>query len=178
MSQVHSRDAQGTVLFSIVTSISLSLLLGWAALTYVVRPFETVSVDYKALSEAKLAALTQKVMQGQPVSTEELQGFLVQLNTAVDEAAKGRLVFMAGTLLNAEEDITDAVAVSLGLDMSKSLIPNLSNMANSVDGTLRDTLQAKPAVPPVSVVPASPTVVPSISPIPVPPASPSARPAQ
>lgn len=174
MSQVHSRDAQGAVLFSIVVSVSLSLLLGWAALTYVVRPFETVSVDYKALSEAKLAALTQKVMQGQPVSTEELQGFLVQLNGAVDDAAQGRLVFMAGTLLNAEEDITDAVAAFLGLDMSKSLIPNLSNMANSVDGTLRKNLQAKPAVPSVSAVPP----VPPISAIQGSSASPATLPAQ
>lgn len=147
MSSVSSRDVHSVMCFAVVASIALSLLIGWGVLTYVVRPFDVVSVDYKALSEAKLATLTQQVMQGKPVSTEDLQGFLVQLNGAVDKAARGRHVFMAGTLLTAQEDITDTVAVALGLDMSKSLIPNLTNMADKVGGNLRKNLEGKPVLP-------------------------------
>ncbi len=104
---------------------------------------DIASVDYRALSEAKLAVLTQAAMDGKPVNEAELKDFLLQLNGSIDRMAQGRLIFVSGTVLSGADDITEKVAGDLGLDLSKNLVPTLSNMANRVDQALQKGMTPK-----------------------------------
>lgn len=96
---------------------------------------EPVVIDYTAISNAKLAMLTEKVrVSGGTfmITPEELEGFINAFQTELCVQAQGRTVFEAGTVATDALDITEAVAKALHVDLTKSLGNSLERVADDV----------------------------------------------
>jgi hypothetical protein len=123
-------------LCALITAISL-----WAYHSYVLRPWDVVTVDFRRLSDAKLDQLAERAMAGHPVNVAELETFIQDLQANIYSASKGRLVFTSGTILNSStQDLTEEIAQRMGLNLSKGLELSLPGMANRIGSTLSRNL--------------------------------------
>lgn len=117
---------------------------------FILRPTETVTVDFRQLSEAKLTQLVERTSTGGgPVSAQELQDFLTGLHASIADEARGRPVFVSGAVLNATSDLTPILAQRLGLALANNTNPTLPSMAERVQQEiLRKPLTTEPTVEP------------------------------
>lgn len=117
----------------------------WAYHSYVLRPWEIVSVDFRRLSDAKLGQLAERAMAGKPTNVAELEAFIQELQANIYAASKGRPVFTSGTVLHTNvHDLTEEIAKTMGLDLSKGLEASLPGMANRIGDTLSRNLSPAP----------------------------------
>jgi len=134
---------------NMVIHILIGASLLWVYHFHVLRPWEVITVDFRRLSDAKLAQLAERAMAGRPTNVAELETFLKDLNGHIDSASRGKAVFLSGSLMSPQYDLTEGVAQAMGLDLSKALENSLSGMANRVGDTLSKNLVS----PGISILP-------------------------
>lgn len=132
---------------SIVLHIMIGVGLLWLYHFHILRPWEVITVDFRRLSDAKLAQLAERTMAGTPTNVAELETFLRDLNGHIDSAAGGKVVFVSGSIMNPQFDLTEGVARAMGLDLSKALENSLAGMASRVGNTLSKNMLMPGVVP-------------------------------
>lgn len=119
--------------FFVFLGLLLAFPILFACHTWILRPLEVLTVDYRRLSDAKLGQLTERAMAGQRATVDELEQFIEALHSVIRAKAQGRPVFTAGTVFNADHDLTEEIAQDMGLDLSKSLEMSLPGLARRVE---------------------------------------------
>lgn len=99
---------------------------------FYLRPHEMIVVDFRALSEAKLAQMVDDARNGHPVTPATLKGFIGRVHQIVAEEANGHPVYLAGAVFNPGTDLTLRVAKRLKIDLDQANSKTLPAMADRV----------------------------------------------
>ncbi len=94
-----------------------------------------VTVDYAALSNAKLADLAEKVRlsDGETlVTAKDLEDFIAKAKYEILTQSEGAVVYVSGAVASESHDITIPVAKALGIDLNKKIEMSLPNMADEM----------------------------------------------
>ncbi len=141
MSASETKTPSRSIISTILLSIVASAAVLWGYHSYVLKPWDVLTVDFRRLSDAKLGQLAERAMAGQPTTVVELEEFIRDLQANIYDASRGRLVFTSGTILNSSaHDLTEDIARQMGLDLSKGLEASLPGLANRIGGTLTRNL--------------------------------------
>ena len=133
---------------AIAAQILICAALLWLYHFHVLRPWEIITVDFQRLSNAKLAQLAERAMAGRPTNVAELETFIRDVNGHIKAASGGKIVFISGSIMNPQYDLTESIARIMGLDLSKGFEASLAGVANRVGDTVsRNILPPKPDEP-------------------------------
>ena len=131
-----------------VAQILICVALLWLYHFHVLRPWEIITVDFQRLSNAKLAQLAERAMAGRPTNVAELETFIRDVNSHIKAASGDKIVFISGSIMNPQYDLTESIARVMDLDLSKGFEASLSGVANRVGDTVsRNILTPRPGEP-------------------------------
>jgi len=100
---------------------------------FYLRPSDILTVDFKALSDAKLAMIMEETMRtGEPVGKDDLEKFIAELQEEVRYQAEGRPVFVSGALFGTKTDMTQKLAALFEIDLTKNMETLMRNRLESL----------------------------------------------
>ncbi len=96
-----------------------------------------VTVDYAALSNAKLAELAEQVRLSNgenSITAQDLEYFIAQAKSEIASQSQDSVVYVSGAIASEAHDITEFVAKALGVDLNKKIAMSLPHMADKLLG--------------------------------------------
>jgi hypothetical protein len=73
------------------------------------------SVDFRKLSDMKMAESLQQAKEGKPVKAEELQNFIVTVQNELRTLSNNKPVFVSNAFFNGNKDLTEELIKKLNL---------------------------------------------------------------
>ena len=128
-----ARSALSRPGYFVLLAVSINVLCLWLYHHHFYRPQEVVTVDFRMLSEAKIGEWAVQAASGNPTTPEKMDAFIRTLHAEISQAAGGQPVFVTGAVFQGGRDLTEQIAQALRLDLSRTLIGSLSNMATRVE---------------------------------------------
>ncbi|MDL2207450.1 hypothetical protein LJB81_02110 [Desulfovibrio sp. OttesenSCG-928-M14] len=119
--------------YFVILALSVNILCLWFYHHHFYREPEVVTVDFRMLSEAKIGEWAMQAASGNPATPEKMDAFIRSLHAEIANAADGQPVFVTGAIFQGGRDLTEQIARSLNLDLSRKLVGSLSNMATRVE---------------------------------------------
>jgi len=133
--------------YFIFLAVSVNILCLWLYHHHYSRSPEVVTVDFRMLSEAKIGEWAIQAASGNPATPEKMEEFIRSLHAEIADAADDQPVFVTGAVFQGGRDLTEQIARSLNLDLSRTLIGSLSNMATRVEQGMWPGGQQSPQTP-------------------------------
>lgn len=133
--------------YFVLLAVSVNILCLWLYHHHFYRSPEVVTVDFRLLSEAKIGEWAMQAASGNPATPEKMDGFIRALHAEIANAAEGQPVFVTGAVFQGGRDLTEQIARSLNLDLSRKLIGSMSNLATRVEQGMWSGGQQAPQTP-------------------------------
>lgn len=133
--------------YFLLLAVSVNILCLWLYHHHFYRTPEVVTVDFRLLSEAKIGEWTVQAASGNPATPEKMDVFIRALHAEIANAAEGQPVFVTGAIFQGGRDLTEQIARTLNLDLSRKLVGSLSNMATRVEQGMWPSGQQQPLNP-------------------------------
>ncbi len=128
-----ARSALSRPGYFVLLAVSINILCLWLYHHHFYRQQEVVTVDFRMLSEAKIGEWAVQAASGNPTTPEKMDAFIRSLHAEISRVADGQPVFITGAVFQGGRDLTEEIARSLHLDLSRTLVGSLSNMATRVE---------------------------------------------
>lgn len=120
------------LLWRVLLVAAISSIVVYLYHHYYLRPHEMIVIDFRALSDAKLAQMVDDARNGHPVTPADIKRFIGRVHQIVAEEANGRPVYLAGAVFNPGTDLTLRVAKRLNIDLNRANSKTLSAIADRV----------------------------------------------
>lgn len=77
------------------------------------------SVDFRKLSDLKMAESLQQAKDGKPVNAKELQNFIINVQKKIKKLSNGKPVFITNAFFDGNTDLTEKLIKELNLKETK-----------------------------------------------------------